>query len=221
MLLSVIIPTLDEEKNLEATLDSLLRCSADENGEMEIIIADGESRDSTIAIAEKFSGVTVLTNLEPGRAKQLNSAAKTARGELLLFLHADTIVTKEAMSNLLRTMKDNPDLIGGGFYRYFDSRSLLLKTTCWMAGLRSRFWHIFLGDQAIFVRKPVFEQLSRFNENLPYGEDLDFSIRMRKAGKTTVIGPAVLSSARRFDKNGPARQTWIDCKLAIGLCCSS
>jgi len=67
------------------------------------------------------------------------------------------------------------------------------------------------------VRRTDFERLGRFNENLPYGEDLDFSMRMRRAGKTKIIGPAVLSSARRFDKNGPARQTWIDLKLAIKL----
>jgi len=216
MQLTVIIPTLNEEENLEATLESLAACLNENSDRLEVIIADAGSNDATVTIAEKFE-CAVLTNLEKGRARQLNAASEIAKGDLLLFLHADTVVKKENIANLFRTMEENPKIVGGGFYRSFDSLSRLLKFTCWIAGLRGQFWRIFLGDQGMFVRRTDFERLGRFNENLPYGEDLDFSMRMRRAGKTKIIGPAVLSSARRFDKNGPARQTWIDLKLAIKL----
>ena len=216
MRLSIIIPTLKEEANLEATLDALRACSNGDDDHLEIVIADAGSEDGTLAIAEKFDCI-ILNDLERSRAKQLNAAAEIATGETLLFLHADTIVEKEGIANLLRTMETQSTVIRGGFYRNFNSPSLLLKITCWIAGLRGRFWRIFLGDQGIFVRKNIFEELGRFDETLPYGEDLDFSIRMRRAGKTKIIGPAVISSARRFEKHGPARQTWIDWKLAIHL----
>ncbi len=216
MRLTIIIPTLNEEVNLGATLEALAACSGEKNGGIEVIIADAGSSDATTAIAGKFA-CRVLANLDRGRAKQLNTAAKTATGDALLFLHADTIIGRENIANLLLTLEKHAEIIGGGFYRNFDSTSLLLRFTCWIAGLRGKYWRIFLGDQGIFVRKEKFEQLGRFDETLPYGEDLDFSVRMRKAGKTKIIGPPIISSARRFKKNGPLRQTWIDLKLAIRL----
>ena len=216
MRLTVIIPTVNEEENLEATLHALGPCLAREDGAAGIIVADAGSNDATAAIAKKW-GCTVLTDLEKGRAGQLNAAAEIATGDLLLFLHADTIISRESIVNLRETMETLSQIIGGGFYRKFDSPSLLLRFTCWLAGLRGRHWRIFLGDQAMFVRKAEFQRLGGFNESLVYGEDLDFSLRMRKRGKTAIIGPPVLSSARRFEKKGPARQTWIDLRLAIRL----
>ncbi len=216
MRLTIIIPTLNEEENLGATLEALAACSDELEDKIEIIVADAGSSDATTAIAEKFD-CCVLANLDKGRAKQLNEAAKIASGEVLLFLHADTVVGRKNVVNLLLALEEHPDVIGGGFYRNFDSTSLWLRFTCWIAGLRGKYWHLFLGDQGIFVRKRKFEQLGQFDETLPYGEDLDFSIRMRRAGKTRIIGPPVISSARRFKKRGPLRQTWTDMKLAIRL----
>lgn len=212
MRLTIIIPTLNEEENLGATLEAIAACS----DELEVIVADAGSDDATATIAQKFD-CRVLGDLEKSRAKQLNVAAKNATGEVLLFLHADTLIGSDNITNLLQAMENHPEVIGGGFYRKFDSPSLLLRLTSWIAGLRGKYWRIFLGDQGIFVRKDEFERLGRFDETLPYGEDLDFSIRMRRAGKTKIIGPPVISSARRFEKKGPLRQTWTDMRLAIQM----
>ena len=213
MRLSVIIPTLNEEENIEAILHALGDCLRESD---EVVIADAGSNDATVSIAEVFDCI-VLSELQKGRARQLNAAAKIARGDVLLFLHADTILKKESVNNLASVLERHPKVIGGGFYREFDSLSLVLKFTCWVAGLRGKFWRVFLGDQAMFIRKAAFEKLGRFDETLPYGEDLDLSIRMRRDGKTRIVGPSVISSARRFDREGPARQTWIDLKLALQL----
>jgi len=208
--ISVIIPTLNEADNLAPTLEPLVK-----SGVHEIIIVDAGSTDGTAEIASKFD-VSFKVTPKEGRAQQMNYGAEIATGEVLLFLHADTLVPESALQQLAIKL-EHPEVIGGGFERFFDSQSVFLRLTCRLANHRSRRSGIFLGDQGIFVRTIVFKTLNGYNKFLAYGEDLDFSLWMREMGETIAISPPVLSSARRFEKLGPLLQTlkdlWLTAKI--------
>lgn len=207
--ISVIIPTHNEAQNLADTLTSL------EANEVrsETIVVDGDSNDATLALAVDLGAATI--NLEEAhRAYQLNLGARQATAPILLFLHADTHLPEGALDKVVTILRDSPSLVGGGFLRRFDSPSLFLRATTWLAGLRSRHLGFFLGDQAIFVRKSIFEELNGFSESLPLCEDLDFSRRLRAKGRTIALGPPAISSARRFESLGPLHTTLRDVRHA-------
>lgn len=206
--ISVIIPTLNEADGIARTISSLR-----EAGLSDILIVDGGSDDDTTGIAKNLE-CEIFENVPGGRAAQMNRGAGECSGDVLLFLHGDTTLPVRAAERLMKMAGDSRHVVGGGFVRYFESPSLFLKLTCWLAGIRSRCFGVFLGDQGIFVRREIFEKLGGFDESLPYGEDLDFSMRMRTLGQTATITPAVLSSARRFDKKGPFGQTLSDFTVA-------
>ncbi|MEM7602757.1 MAG: TIGR04283 family arsenosugar biosynthesis glycosyltransferase, partial [Verrucomicrobiota bacterium] len=179
----------------------------------EVIVVDGGSEDETVERAT-FSGCKVLVSPEPGRARQMNFGARHAKGELLLFTHGDTLIPAATLSRLEEVMGADESIIGGGFARRFDSPSLMLKCTAWCSDFRGRWWGLFLGDQGIFVRRSVFDQLGGFDESVYPGEDLDFTYRLAQLGKTRLIAPPVLSSARRFEKIGVWAQTRKDFVVA-------
>lgn len=206
--LSVIIPTLNEAENIEETLSRFRAAGVDE-----VIVVDGGSSDATVEVAS-VSEYRVLTSPEPGRAKQMNLGARESSGEVLLFTHGDTLIPEESLKQMTEAMRADSTLVGGGFARRFDSDSLLLKFTAWCSDFRGRWWGLFLGDQGIFVRRSVFESLGGFDEAVCPGEDLDFSFRFAKLGRTRLVGPPVLSSARRFEKRGVFAQTRLDMAAA-------
>jgi rSAM/selenodomain-associated transferase 2 len=199
-MVSVIIPTLNEEDALGATLGSLQSFH-------EVLVADAGSEDGTAEIARVW-GAGIFLSSKKQRAAQLNLGAENAKGEALLFLHADTVLPESGIVKIEAALKDEA-VIGGGFARRFDSRSLFLRMTCLLAEIRNRTigWH--LGDQAIFVRAHIFRELGGF-KTWDRFEDLDFSRRMAERGKIVTLRPPVVSSARRFNKLGPARTTLRD-----------
>ncbi len=211
MLISVVIPTLDEAENLGATLQQL----QDSAVPLDIVVVDGGSRDATVQIARQTEGVRVELCEQPGRARQLNLGARCAEGDMLLFLHADTLVPTESLEVLAQITTGQPEVQGGSFARFFDSPLRWLRWTCLLARWRSQVWGIYLGDQGIWVRRQLFTDLGGYDESLPYAEDLDFSLRMRGKGVLKTITPAVLTSARRFDRRGGVRQTWLDMRLVL------
>ncbi|MDF1813177.1 MAG: TIGR04283 family arsenosugar biosynthesis glycosyltransferase [Verrucomicrobiales bacterium] len=206
---SIIIPTVNESATLGETLARL-------DPTAEVIVTDGGSSDSTEETAAAF-GVKFHSAGIKSRGVQMNQAAAMAHGDFLLFLHADTHLQGQSFKNFINILAADPDIVGGGFYRFFDSPSVFLKITSHLANLRSKYWGVFLGDQGIFVRKEIFSALQGFDENLPFGEDLDFSLRLRRLGRTAAIQPAVLTSARRFDRSGPLRQTLQDFFLSLQI----
>ena len=206
--LSVIIPTLNEAENIATTLECFRRA-----GVNEVLVVDGGSTDETVK-AVSSGGYRVLTSPDPGRARQMNLGAREASGDVLLFTHGDTLIPAATLKRLEAAIKDNPDLLGGGFARRFASPSQLLRFTAWCSDFRGRWWGLFLGDQGIFVRRSVFQDLGGFDESIHPGEDLDFSYRLARKGKTMLIGPPVLSSARRFEKRGVFGQTRRDLTAA-------
>ncbi|MHA1989142.1 MAG: TIGR04283 family arsenosugar biosynthesis glycosyltransferase [Promethearchaeota archaeon] len=212
MLVSIIIITLNEAENIENTIKSARLSAYFPSGKqapIEIIVSDGGSTDDTLDIAQMIADKVVRG--PKGRYLQLNNGAKKSRGDILLFLHADTVLPKSAIIQILYRLKD-PKIIGGAFKKYWNwnpavKRSsflkfasfLWLKYDNWMVGLLRSF----PGDNAIFVRKSIFKEINGFRP-LWICEDLDFSNRLKKYGKkrSIYIDSVVLTSARRFEKYG-------------------
>ncbi|MGI8966547.1 MAG: TIGR04283 family arsenosugar biosynthesis glycosyltransferase [Limisphaerales bacterium] len=213
-MISIIIPTLNESGPLPVTLEKV-RANYSPH---EIIIADGGSNDSTLAIASAARAKIVRASF-PNRARQMNLGAREATGDIFLFLHADTQLRETSLAQIENALRDQR-VVGGGFARRFDCDSFFLRATCAVATWRSKLFGWFLGDQGIFVRRKVFEELCGFKE-MNLFEDVDFSRRLAGAGKTITPKPSIISSARRFEKRGPlfttCRDLWLTGKYVSGL----
>ena len=204
MRLSVIIPTLDEVDELGACVESVRAVVA----QCEIVVADGGSRDGTLATARSLAGVRTL--LAPrGRGHQMNAGAAVATGDVFLFLHADTHLPAGAGALVASALAD-PGVVGGSFFLGFDSSHPLLR----LSSLASRLnwsWSTY-GDQGFFFRREIFERLGGFAP-VPLFEDVDFQVRVRRLGRCVKIQRPVTSSARRFLRVGIARQQLLNATL--------
>jgi rSAM/selenodomain-associated transferase 2 len=197
--ISVIIPALNEAENIEPCLLSVAR----QQGQFEIIVVDGQSTDGTAEIAERYATVIIS---ERGRAVQMNEGARRAQGDVLLFLHADSILHPYALTRLQEALEDS-HVVGGTFTLRFDSDKFLLKFIAFFTRFKIRYFHY--GDQGVFVRRSVFERLGGFKE-MPLMEDIDFLLRLRKSGRVSLIRSPVTTSARRFLERGIVRQQMLN-----------
>ena len=149
----------------------------------------------------------------------MNLGAKKSTGDILLFLHADTALLATAFEKVASALTD-PHVIGGAFARRYEPASAFLNATCFLAELRSRMFGWFLGDQAMFVRRDVFERLGGFRDYDIF-EDLDFARRMRREGRVVTLRPPVISSARRFQSDGALRKTLADVWVTLRYVCGA
>ncbi len=193
MKVSVVIPTLNESSALPQTLQAIRR-----HEPHEIIVADGGSQDETRAIAGQLACKTVES--PPGRAHQMNSGARAATGDILLFLHADSAVDGESYRKMVAVMQEGGKL-GGAFSLAIESERMSLRLIAKLATLRSRYLHLVYGDQAIFVRAGTFNEMEGFR-SLPICEDLDFFKRLKKKGATVVLKEKARTSPRRWLTEG-------------------
>ena len=198
-LISVVIPAYNEERYLRATLESCLSLRPCP----EIVVADGGSTDATRRIAESL-GARAIQCPQRGRAFQMNEGARAASGDVLLFLHADTTLDSRCWEALHSALRDAA-VCFGGFRRCFAPPSLLLTIGSWLAILRGRIWKIFLGDQAIFVRRDAFERIGGYSPILLF-EDIDLCRRLRRVGRGKLLSARVTTSRRRFQAEGNARR---------------
>jgi len=196
-MLSVIIPTLNEETVLGATLESVRRAAPGS----EIVIADGGSRDATLDVTRSFPGVRTVV-APRGRGLQMNAGAAAATGDVLLFLHADTHLPPDAGTLVASALAD-PRVVGGSFFLGFDSSHPILRLSSIASRLNVR-WATY-GDQAFFLRRSVFEQVGGFAP-VPLFEDVELQGRIRRLGRCVKIQRPVTSSARRFLRVGVVRQ---------------
>lgn len=190
-MISVIIPVYDEIKALPATLRALQR----QTGDYEIVIIDGGSSDGTYELVAAWPGVRAI-RADKGRATQMNAGARIARGEVLLFLHADTLLPEGALARLQILTADGR-CEAGAFRHRFGHPHPLLWLISTVNNLRCRCTRIFYGDQAIFARAATFQRLGGFPE-VPFLEDVLFSEKLRGATKPVLLREAVVTDARRF-----------------------
>jgi len=199
-MISIIIPILNEEKAIGTLLEHLKT----QEGEFEVIVVDGGSEDRSVEIARQFAPVICAP---PGRASQMNAGAQMARGDILLFLHADTYLPPQALQTIAHVLSD-PHVVGGRFKVRLDNPRLIYRIIAGGINSRDRLTKGFTGDQAIFIRKSTFEELGGY-QNFPLMEDLDLARRMRRWGKVVQLPLAVTSSARRWEQNGVWRTIFL------------
>jgi rSAM/selenodomain-associated transferase 2 len=196
MKISIIIPTLNEASTITQTL-AVLRELA---GELEVIVVDGGSTDGTIELARR--GCVTVLSAHKGRAAQMNHGAAAAQGDVLLFLHADTRLPPHVYTAITAALVDQ-EVAGGCFQLRFDHRHPVLRLYAFFTRFKAPLFHY--GDSAYFVRKDVFVALQGY-QPLPIMEDIDFFLRMCKRYKIAIVDAPVVTSARRFLKNGVVRQ---------------
>jgi rSAM/selenodomain-associated transferase 2 len=200
-MISVIIPTYNEEGNVAKTINKVY--SADGQYPIEIIIADGGSTDQTVNNAGSVHG-TKITKIVPsgkGRAVQMNKGASAARGKILYFLHADSFPPKN-FTHLIANAVDR-GFCSGCFRLNFDYSHWFLAANCWFT--RFNVNAVRFGDQSLFVTRDIFEKSGGFREDLLMMEDQEIIHRIKKHGRFTVINKAVTTSARKYLDNGVYR----------------
>lgn len=198
--ISIIIPIYNEEENMNALIKNL---KAVKNA-YEIIFVDGGSTDKTPEIIKR--NFILLNSPEKGRANQMNWGALNAKGNVLFFLHADSILKPDAVEKINEVLQKGYK--AGCFKIRFDSGSFLMKICAFMSDFRVKARNIAFGDQGLFILKDYFLQLGGFAP-IPLMEDYKLSMDIKKDGeKIGLAKGTVITSERRFLKNGRLKTMW-------------
>jgi len=197
-LISIIIPVLNEERALPDTLTRVYQ----QNAENEIIVVDGGSTDNTISIVKSDPQIKLITAAQ-GRGSQMNVGAAMANGEWLLFLHADTLLPDNALS-LIESLPTTVNT--GGFKHKFSGHAWGLKLISRLHNYRCRISKIFYGDQAMFIRKDLFNQLGGFPEQ--HMEDVIFGETLAKITHPEILDAYVITDSRKFEQSGIWLSLW-------------
>lgn len=203
MLLSIIIPTYNEEKNLPRLIRHL--CDHRDERLLEIIIVDGGSEDQTCEKARNLGLKHVYSCSRKSRACQMNQGAREAKGDVLYFVHADTLPPSTYLDDIETAMQHGFPM---GCYRFqFDSNRNILKFNSWL----TRFDRISFrgGDQSMFIPKDLFEEMEGFKEDHLIMEEYEFLLRARKHTPFKIIPKDIIVSARKYDNN-----SWLRVQLA-------
>ncbi len=210
-LISIVIPTLNEEAVLGGTLDAL----QEQAPPFEVLVVDGHSSDGTREQA-RTAGATVL-QAQRGRAAQLNRGADAAQGDAYLFLHADTLLPKNGLATIRNTLAQ-PDATAGAFRLQFDDSTPLLRFYAWCTR-----WHwirLCFGDRGLFVTRSAFENVGGYPD-WPIFEDLELAARLHEHGSFRFVNTAVTTSARRFRRNGLLTQQLRNLYLWLHYVCGT
>lgn len=199
--ISIIIPVLNEASTIAPVISTARNA---EN--VEIIVADGGSSDGTVEIAKSLSDRVISTT--PGRATQMNAGAAASTGDILLFLHADTLLP-DGFDTCVRQALAKPGTVGGAFELKINAPNPSLRLVEKGVNFRSHLLQMPYGDQAIFLKTVTFEQMGGF-PNLPLMEDFEFVRRLKKQGRIEILSMPVLTSARRWQQVGVLKTTVIN-----------
>lgn len=200
--ISIIIPVLNEGNSI-SDLIRYLKTHSYSPQHLELIIVDGGSEDDTISQINMFNHISVL-NSERGRAKQMNLGAKSATGEVLYFLHADSFPPKNFDLHIVNEI--SKDHKSGCFKMIFDSNHWWLKLVGWFTQFN---WRICRGgDQSLFIDRELFDQLGGFDENYVIYEDNILIGKLYKINAFTVIDKNIISSSRRYKTHGIWKLQW-------------
>ncbi len=212
MHVSIVVPALNEESQLGTTLDGLARLT----GEKEIIVVDGGSEDRTVEIASR-RGIRIL-RCDRGRGHQMHAGALTATGDVLWFVHADTVPPANALQQIENALC-NPAVSAGNFGLTFDGESRAARLLTAVYPLL-RFLGLCYGDSGIFVRRSVYERIGGFKP-LALFEDLDLLRRLRREGRFVRLECRIVTSSRRFEKRNFAAMWlhWTTLQILYWLGC--
>lgn len=194
--IGIVVPVYNEAAIL-ATALAQLRALA---GDARVMVVDGASTDGSAEIARKFFPTESIS--KTNRGAQLNCGARIVEAGALVFLHADSQLSP-GFCRAIREALGDPRIAGGCFRLRFDASRPMLRFYSWCTRFPGRFLHF--GDQALFIRRSVFEEMGGFRE-LPLLEDVDFVRRLRRHGRFVVLPIPVVTSARRFLRCGAVRQ---------------
>ncbi len=197
-MLSIIVPVLDEAANLERLLPDLdALCPG-----AEVIVVDGGSSDHTTLVVRGRPNARYLVS-ERGRARQMNAGARAARGDIFLFLHADTRLPAGAAAAIARALAD-PAVVGGRFDVRFSSPRWPFRLIAAFMNWRSRLTRVATGDQAIFLHRAAFEILGGYPD-IPLMEDVELSARLKRLGEIRRLRLKVTTSPRKWEQDGILR----------------
>jgi glycosyltransferase involved in cell wall biosynthesis len=197
-LISIVIPARNDAQALRLTLDHLQHVRGIEETEI-IVAASGEKKQTEIAIAGRAK---ILWPSQSTRAALMNAGAATASGAVLFFLHADSFPSLNALIEMQSALQDRR-IIGGAFEHRFKESVWSLRLISWINRRRYFFTRNYYGDQGIFVRTSMFRLLAGYRDL--FMEDLDFTRRLKKLGRTKLIPLPLMTSGRRFIAWGPWR----------------
>jgi rSAM/selenodomain-associated transferase 2 len=210
-MISIVIPVLDEAEAIGASLAALQAFRA---AGAEVIVVDGGSRDATRSIAGPLADFVI--EAPRGRASQMNAGAAASRGDVIVFLHADTLLPPNALDAIAASLD------GRHVWGRFDVTilgSAMLMVVGAMMNARSRFSGIATGDQAIFVRREAFQRAGRF-PSIPLMEDVALSKALRAISPPACISDHAITSGRRWQKHGTLRTIllmgWLRLAYALG-----
>lgn len=192
-MVTVVLPIYNEEKILVQNSPSLEKLKQ----YAELIFVDGRSTDRSVEIAGHY-GKTFLS--KKGRAAQMNYVAGVACGDILLFLHADSIISAATLKSIEKNLSGN-GFIGGCLTQRIDKNGLSYRFIETFGNIRARLTRVFYGDQGIFVRKDIFSKIGGFPE-VPIMEDIIFTKKLRRYGKTIILRDKILVSSRRWEARG-------------------
>ena len=191
--ISVVIPVLNEEKTLAATVRALLALRPHE-----ILVVDGGSDDQTRDLCASLN-VKLIPSAR-GRARQMNEGARLASGDILLFLHSDTRLPESALTDIKSALGDER-CPGGRFDVELEGRHWMLKIIGALINFRSRVTRVGTGDQAIFARREAFVRLGGYPD-IPLMEDIAFCRALKRLGRIACLRSRVITSARRWESEG-------------------
>ncbi|MBL8189938.1 MAG: TIGR04283 family arsenosugar biosynthesis glycosyltransferase [Acidobacteria bacterium] len=212
-IISIVIPVLNEELQIAATLAGLETVAHGQQAEL--IVADGGSADRTVELASQLEGIRIVNCSRANRGWQMNEGAAAARGDILLFLHADVILPPDALSSIRQALVD-ASIAGGCFQIRFPAEATAsLRAVAWGINLRTRLFQTATGDQAIFVRRIMFNELGGY-ETFPLMEDIALFNKLKKRGKVVILNEQVEISPRRWLKFGVWRTVLLMYALRFG-----
>ncbi len=206
MLVSVIIPTWNEEAHIEPCLSSAMRAYSTDD--VEIVVADGSSADGTL---DRLPKRVKVVHASRGRASQMNAGARASHGQALVFCHADTLLPERWREEVLAALM-LPGVAGGAFQAELHPEVGLLRLFNRIP--KPAHWATMFGDQAQFMSRAAFERVGGF-QSLPLMEDLEMSRALRRIGRLIRVRARVLTSSRRFLERGVLRQSLQDAWLLL------
>jgi len=207
--ISVVIPVLNDAVPLRHLLTQLQTMPH----VVEVFVVDGGSEDGGKSATEELGGKWMEG--PPGRGPQLNLGAGESTGDVLWFLHADTTLSERSSEAILDTLR-NPECVGGAFRFRLSNTRWYGPLFHFSVNLRSRVFKLPFGDQGLFVRRDLFEEMGGFRLS-PILEDLDFVLRLRRKGELRIVPVSIGVSARRWDREGVLRRTVLNWIILFGF----